>query len=73
MVKGLGCVLRVTHKWRHRSGRMGAGGVGVDGVLAGLAAQGETIVSRVYHLDRGYDHLVEKLARCGAQIERTAA
>ena len=42
-------------------------------VLAGLAAQGETIVSRVYHLDRGYDHLVEKLARCGAQIERTAA
>ena len=42
-------------------------------VLAGLAAEGETIVNRVYHLDRGYDHLVEKLARCGAQIERNAA
>ena len=41
-------------------------------VLAGLAAEGETIVNRVYHLDRGYDHLVDKLARCGAQIERNA-
>ncbi|MDA0262103.1 MAG: UDP-N-acetylglucosamine 1-carboxyvinyltransferase, partial [Proteobacteria bacterium] len=41
-------------------------------VLAGLAANGETIVNRVYHLDRGYDHLVEKLSRCGAQIERIA-
>ena len=42
-------------------------------VLAGLAAAGETTVNRVYHLDRGYDHLVEKLARCGANIERIAA
>ena len=39
-------------------------------VLAGLAAEGETIVSRVYHLDRGYEHLVEKLAGLGAAIER---
>jgi UDP-N-acetylglucosamine 1-carboxyvinyltransferase len=39
-------------------------------VLAGLAAEGETIVSRVYHLDRGYEHLEEKLAACGARIER---
>lgn len=39
-------------------------------VLAGLAAKGETIVNRVYHLDRGYEQLVEKLAACGAQIER---
>jgi len=39
-------------------------------VLAGLAAEGETLISRVYHLDRGYEHLEEKLARCGAQIER---
>jgi UDP-N-acetylglucosamine 1-carboxyvinyltransferase len=39
-------------------------------VLAGLAAQGETIVNRVYHLDRGYERLEEKLAACGADIER---
>ena len=42
-------------------------------VLAGLAAEGETTVSRVYHLDRGYEHLVEKLAACGAAIERVPA
>ena len=41
-------------------------------VLAGLAAEGETTVSRVYHLDRGYEHLVEKLSACGADIERIA-
>ena len=39
-------------------------------VLAGLAAQGETVISRVYHLDRGYERLEEKLAACGADIER---
>lgn len=39
-------------------------------VLAGLAAHGETIVNRIYHLDRGYERLEEKLAACGAQIER---
>jgi len=39
-------------------------------VLAGLAAEGETVVGRVYHLDRGYENLVEKLAACGAKIER---
>ena len=39
-------------------------------VLAGLAAEGETMVSRVYHLDRGYEQLEEKLAACGAEIER---
>ncbi len=39
-------------------------------VLAGLAATGETLVSRIYHLDRGYERLVEKLAACGAKIER---
>ena len=41
-------------------------------VLAGLAAEGETIVNRVYHLDRGYERLEEKLAACGADIERIA-
>jgi UDP-N-acetylglucosamine 1-carboxyvinyltransferase len=39
-------------------------------VLAGLAAEGETIINRVYHLDRGYERLEEKLAACGADIER---
>ena len=39
-------------------------------VLAGLAAEGETTISRVYHLDRGYERLEEKLAACGADIER---
>ncbi|MCO6417515.1 UDP-N-acetylglucosamine 1-carboxyvinyltransferase [Siccirubricoccus sp. KC 17139] len=39
-------------------------------VLAGLAAEGETIVNRVYHLDRGYERVEEKLAALGADIER---
>ncbi|MEM6901866.1 MAG: UDP-N-acetylglucosamine 1-carboxyvinyltransferase, partial [Pseudomonadota bacterium] len=39
-------------------------------VLAGLAAEGETIINRVYHLDRGYQQLEAKLAQCGAVIER---
>lgn len=39
-------------------------------ILAGLAAEGETVVSRVYHLDRGYEHVVRKLEGVGAKIER---
>lgn len=39
-------------------------------ILAGLAARGETIVNRVYHLDRGYETVEQKLASCGADIER---
>ena len=39
-------------------------------VLAALAAEGETILNRVYHLDRGYERLEEKLSACGAEIER---
>jgi UDP-N-acetylglucosamine 1-carboxyvinyltransferase len=39
-------------------------------VLAGLAAKGNTTISRVYHLDRGYEAVEQKLAACGAQIER---
>jgi UDP-N-acetylglucosamine 1-carboxyvinyltransferase len=39
-------------------------------VLAGLAAEGETVVNRVYHLDRGYEHLEAKLAAVGAEIVR---
>ena len=41
-------------------------------ILAGLAAEGETIVNRVYHLDRGYERVEAKLAACGARIERIA-
>ncbi len=41
-------------------------------VLAGLAARGETIVNRVYHLDRGYEAIERQLAGCGADIERLA-
>lgn len=39
-------------------------------VIAGLAAQGETMISRVYHLDRGFERLEEKLSHCGAVVER---
>jgi UDP-N-acetylglucosamine 1-carboxyvinyltransferase len=42
-------------------------------VLAGLAAEGETEVLRVYHLDRGYERLEEKLSAVGATIERVSA
>ena len=42
-------------------------------VLAGLAAEGETIVSRVYHLDRGYANMEETLKSLGANIERLAS
>jgi UDP-N-acetylglucosamine 1-carboxyvinyltransferase len=41
-------------------------------ILAALAAEGETIVGRVYHLDRGYERLEAKLGACGAEIERLA-
>ncbi len=41
-------------------------------VLAALAAQGETTISRVYHLDRGYESVEQKLAGCGAKVERVA-
>ena len=41
-------------------------------VIAGLAAEGETIVNRVYHLDRGFERLEEKLGACGADIARLA-
>ena len=42
-------------------------------ILAGLAAEGETVVSRIYHLDRGYERIEQKLASCGADIERCKA
>jgi UDP-N-acetylglucosamine 1-carboxyvinyltransferase len=42
-------------------------------VLAGLVAEGETIIDRVYHIDRGYEHIAEKLRSLGAEIERIHA
>ena len=39
-------------------------------IIAGLAAQGETVIGRVYHLDRGFERIEEKLRHCGARIER---
>ena len=42
-------------------------------VLAGLAAEGETIISRVYHIDRGYERIEEKLTKLGADIKRQSA
>ena len=42
-------------------------------ILAGLAAEGETLISRVYHLDRGYEYVEDKLRACGALIERIKA
>ena len=42
-------------------------------VLAGLAAEGETTISRVYHIDRGYERIEEKLSKLGARIERHSA
>ena len=41
-------------------------------VIAGLVAEGETVVERIYHLDRGYEHIEEKLGKVGAKIERIA-
>jgi len=42
-------------------------------IIAGLAAQGETIIGRVYHLDRGFERIEEKLRQCGAHIERLSS
>ena len=39
-------------------------------VIAGLAAKGETIIERIYHLDRGYERIEEKLNKLGAKVER---
>ena len=39
-------------------------------VLAGLAAEGETLIDRIYHIDRGYERIEEKLAQLGANIQR---
>ena len=42
-------------------------------VLAGLVAEGETVIERVYHIDRGYERIEEKLRSVGARIERVSS
>jgi UDP-N-acetylglucosamine 1-carboxyvinyltransferase len=42
-------------------------------VLAGLAAEGETLVDRIYHVDRGYERIEEKLRQIGATIQRVTS
>src|SRR5262249_29124283 len=42
-------------------------------VIAGLAAQGETVIGRVYHIDRGFERVEDKLSQCGAHIERLSS
>jgi UDP-N-acetylglucosamine 1-carboxyvinyltransferase len=42
-------------------------------IIAGLAAQGETMIGRVYHLDRGFERIEDKLRQCGAHIERLSS
>ena len=39
-------------------------------ILAGLAAEGQTVISRIYHLDRGYENIEQKLSALGADIKR---
>jgi UDP-N-acetylglucosamine 1-carboxyvinyltransferase len=39
-------------------------------VVAGLVAEGETLIDRIYHIDRGYESIEEKLGRLGARVER---
>ena len=56
---------------RAHSIRRAAGFHGIK-IKAALAAEGETMVNRVYHLDRGFETLEEKLAACGADIARIA-
>jgi UDP-N-acetylglucosamine 1-carboxyvinyltransferase len=41
-------------------------------VVAGLVAEGETVIDRIYHLDRGYEHIESRLGQLGARIERVA-
>ena len=40
-------------------------------VLAGLVAKGETVIERIYHLDRGYEYLEEKFTKLGAKVRRS--
>ncbi|MEM6381321.1 MAG: UDP-N-acetylglucosamine 1-carboxyvinyltransferase [Pseudomonadota bacterium] len=78
----LGAQIRLDGQRAHVDGQPGLTGAevmatdlraSVSLVIAGLVADGETTVGRVYHLDRGFENLEAKLSACGAQIERLAA
>ena len=67
-----GCVARVEGVSKLKGAQVMATDLraSVSLILAGLAARGQTKVGRVYHLDRGYEKLVEKLQNVGAKVER---
>jgi len=75
----MGATIRIEGRQAIVAGKRGLSGAGVIAsdlrasaslVLAGLVAKGETIVDRVYHIDRGYEKIEGKLMRAGAQIRR---
>ena len=61
------------HWWPSTITRMLVFAASISMILAALAAEGQTIVNRVYHLDRGYENVEEKLSNCGALIERISS
>ena len=76
------CPHRSRRRHRHREGVKGLTGAqvmatdlraSVSLIIAGLAAQGDTMIGRVYHLDRGFERIEEKLRHCGAHIERLSS
>jgi UDP-N-acetylglucosamine 1-carboxyvinyltransferase len=78
----MGAKIRLEGRWAVVEGPVRLAGAGVMAsdlrasaalVLAGIAAEGETVVDRVYHLDRGYDRMEEKLASLGAKVRRVAS
>ena len=70
----LGELVAVVSRPAQPASRLTFGATGNVGtaLLHALAAEGETQVGRVYHLDRGYERLEEKLTRCGAIVERVS-
>ena len=71
-VQGNSAIIRGVDKLRGAEVMATALRASVALVLAGLVADGETIVNRIYHLDRGYENLVEKFSNCGANIKRVS-
>jgi UDP-N-acetylglucosamine 1-carboxyvinyltransferase len=69
-VHGSSALVRGTHRLKGAPVMATDLRASVSLVLAGLVAEGETTISRVYHLDRGYERIEEKLRACGADIER---
>ena len=79
-LKRMGAIIEIEHNKAKINGIKNLSGAevmatdlraSVSLVLAGLAAKGKTTINRVYHLDRGYENLVQKLKKCGANIRVT--